>query len=101
MLNEFLDEIRALKEYKTKYEYAQANMQRMSDELYKLMLAEYERTPYEERLQRFYKKTCRCCRHHCSEEQAKATVSKDVLKPKESNCAWIPARSGCKEFEWD
>lgn len=56
MLDELLEEIQKLREYKTKYEYAEKDKKEMSDLLYKYMMAEYEGKSYDERV-REYKKT--------------------------------------------
>lgn len=56
MLDELLEEIQKLREYKTKYEYAEKDKKEMSDLLYKYMMAEYEGKSYDERV-REYEKT--------------------------------------------
>lgn len=64
MLDELLEEIQKLREYKTKYEYAEKDKKEMSDLLYKYMMAEYEGKSYDERVREYEKNTCSCCRYH-------------------------------------
>ena len=63
MLDELLEEIQKLREYKTKYEYAEKDKKEMSDLLYKYMMAEYEGKSYDERVREYKKNTCSCCRY--------------------------------------
>ena len=100
MLDELLEEIQKLREYKTKYEYAEKDKKEMSDLLYKYMMAEYEGKSYDERVREYEKKTCSCCRYH-SMCEGKKRLPLDILKPKPSDDkAWIPGRVGCGFFEW-
>ena len=100
MLEELLKEIIELKEYKKKYEYALANEQRMSDELFMLMMAEYERTSYEQRVIEFKKKGCRDCRYRYN-EACSIVLPEDIGMPIKSDMTWIPATKSCESFRWD
>lgn len=55
-VDELLEEIQKLREYKTKYEYAEKDKKEMSDLLYKYMMAEYEGKSYDERVREYEKK---------------------------------------------
>ena len=77
MLDELLEEIQKLREYKTKYEYAEKDKKEMSDLLYKYMMAEYEGKSYDERVQEYKKNTCSCCRYH------------SMCEGKKNDCHWI------------
>ena len=53
MLEEFIEDMNELINYKKKYESAMNDKQTMSDELYKLMTKEYENTSYEDRCKQY------------------------------------------------
>ena len=79
MLDELLEEIQKLREYKTKYEYAEKDKKEMSDLLYKYMMAEYEGKSYDERVREYEKNTCSCCRYH-SMCEGKKTIAIGYFK---------------------
>lgn len=97
MLEQLIQELEELKEYKHKYECAMKDKQTMSDLLYEYMMKEYENTTKEERVAKFKQDSCRCCRGRdfCSIE-----MPDDIEKPIVSNMAWIPATKSCGYFEW-
>lgn len=97
MIDELLNEITELKEYKRKYEFALEEKKIMSDELYRLMMVEYERTPYEQRVAEYKKNTCCDCRF---EDNCKIVLPQDIGMPIESDKAWIPVTKSCGSFEW-
>lgn len=97
MIDELLNEITELKEYKRKYEFALEGKKIMSDELYELMMAEYERTPYERRAEEYKKNVCNDCRFRWS---CRIMLPQDIGMPIKSNSAWIPGTKSCGSFEW-
>jgi len=98
MIDELLKEINELRDYKKKYENCLIDKQTMSDELYELMMAEYERTPYEQRVEEYKKNVCNDCRFQRS---CLIVLPQDIGMPIKSNSAWIPATKSCDNFEWD
>lgn len=97
MLEELLREIGELQRYKTKYEYAVADKQTMSNLLYEYQLKEWENMSREERIAEYEHITCKLCRHsdYCSIE-----LPEDIRKPIPSDTGYIPLRVDCGEFEW-
>ena len=97
MLDELLEEIQKLREYKTKYEYAEKAKKEMSDLLYKYMMAEYREKPYRERTEECEKEWCNHCKHH---GDCGVDLPENILEPIRSDKNWIPGRVGCRYFEW-
>ena len=97
MLEEFLKEFNELKEYKKKYEYAIKDKETMSELLYEYMMKEYESISVEERVLVYRMDFCSNCRHryYCTID-----LPEDICKPIPSDKGWIPARVGCRKFEW-
>ena len=58
MLQEFINNINELIEYKKKYEHAVKDKQRMSDALYEIYLEKYNNQTSEERKQIYIKERC-------------------------------------------
>lgn len=100
MLDELLDEIAELKEYKTRYEFQKKDKERMSEELYKLMKEKYDLTPVSERIEFYKKDMCRCCRSGCF-GNCTVGIPDNIGEPIPSDKAWIPATRTCGNFEWD
>ena len=98
MIDELLKEITELKEYKKKYENSLAARQRMSDKLYELMVSDYERISYEQRVTEYKNNTCKDCRFVSG---CLIVLPKDIGMPIKSDKAYIPATKSCGEFEWD
>lgn len=98
ILDRVLDEINELKEFKRLYELQKKDKQRISDELYELMLYRYNNTPYTERLAEYKKDSCSCCRY---EDYCEIEIPENILAPARSEKAWIPPTKGCGEFQWD
>jgi len=98
IINQFLNEINELKKFKRLYESQKKDKQRMSDELYELMMYKYNNTPYDERVKYYKEDLCSCCRH---EDYCEIEIPEDILKPIKSEEAWIPPTKTCGEFEWD
>ena len=98
MLDDFLKEIEELKKYKYKYESQKKDKQQMSNELFKLMTEKYNNMSYEQRVDEYTNDMCRCCRYKYNCE---IKLPDDILKPIESDREWFPAKTSCKEFEWD
>lgn len=98
MLEELLKEIKDLKEYKNKYDYAIKDKQRMSDLLFELMTEKYNNTSYEDRKTYFKNNVCSCCKY---KDTCFLEITENIGKPIKSNNAWIPATKSCKEFEWN
>lgn len=86
-------------EFKEKDEYLLLDKKKMSEELYSLLLEKYERTPFDERKEKYKEDMCRCCRFNWNCD--KSIIPKNILKPVESDRDWIPARIGCEDFKWD
>ena len=98
ILDRVLDEINELKEFKKLYEYQQKDKERMSEELYELMMYRYNTIAYEQRSIDFQRDTCRCCRY---EDSCDIEIPKDILEPIRSDKGWIPALRSCGQFEWN
>lgn len=99
MLEELINEIKELQECKRKYECQEKDKQKMSDELFKLMMEKYNNQTYEERTELHNKELCRSCKYrdYCEERN---NLPKDIWKPRESEKAWIPGYTTCGGFEW-
>ena len=97
MLDDFLKEIQELKEYKQKYDFAMQDKQRMSDELFKLMSEQYNKTSLEDRISNFRKEICSCCRYR---DDCEMELPENIGEPIISDKAWIPTTKSCGEFHW-
>jgi len=100
MIDELLNEIAELKEYKTRYESQKKDKERMSEELYKLMKEKYDSTPVNERIEYYKKDMCRCCRNGVFGD-CTIDIPDNIREPIPSDKAWIPATRTCGHFEWD
>ena len=98
MLDQLLEEINELKNYKKLYESQKTDKERMSKLLYEFMLEKYNNTPYEERVEIFKNETCKCCRnyYYCQVEE----LPEDIMKPIPSCNSWMPGTKSCRYFEW-
>lgn len=97
MIDEFLNEIKELQEYKKKYLCAEKDKQRMSDLLYEYATKEYERMPKQKRIDKYKEECCKCCRHNTFCE---FDLPDDIYKPVKRDNAWIPGTVTCGNFEW-
>lgn len=97
MINELIDEIKKLQEYKKKYLCAVTDKQRMSDLLYEYMTKEYKRMSKQQRIEKYEEECCKYCRYR---EYCKFDFSDDIYKPIKNDNAWIPGRVTCGNFEW-
>ena len=97
MIDEFLNEIKELQEYKKKYLCAEQAKQRMSDLLYEYATKEYERMPKQKRIEKYEEECCKCCRHSA---YCKFDLPDDIYKPIKRDNAWIPGTVTCGNFEW-
>ena len=52
----------------------------------------------EERKEKYFKETCRCCRFNCENSKG---LPDDIGKPIKSEVDYFPKHKGCKNFEWD
>lgn len=95
MIDELLNEIKELQEYKKKYLYAEKDKQRMSDLLYEYMIKEYNSMPNQERISKHKKEYCNHCRNR---DYCAGDFPEDVYKPVQSDKAWIPGRVTCGKF---
>ncbi len=97
MIDEFINEIKELQEYKEKYSCATTDKQYMSDLLYEYMTKEYERMSKQQRIEKYEEDCCKCCRRrsYCTLD-----LPDDIYKPVKSDKAWVPGRVGCGNFEW-
>jgi len=100
MLEELLNEINELREYKKKYEWAEKDKQRMSDLLFEYMTKEYDSKSFEERKEEHINNHCSACRNDCFCDCDHSYISEDIGKPSKSDKGWIPSTQGCKNFEW-
>ena len=97
MIDEFINEIKELQEYKKKYLCAVKDKQCMSDLLYEYMTKEYKRMSKQKRIEKYEEECCKCCRYR---EYCKFDFPDDIYKPIKSDNAWIPGRVTCGNFEW-
>lgn len=97
MINELIDEIKKLQEYKKKYLCAVTDKQRMSDLLYEYMTKEYKRMSKQERIEKYEEECYKYCRYR---EYCKFDFPDDIYKPIKNDNAWIPGRVTCGNFEW-
>ena len=100
MLDELLEEIQELKEYKTKYEYAEKDKKEMSDLLYKYMMSEYREKMYRDRAEKYRKEWCIHCKYHCDDDNCGIDLPVNILEPIRSDKNWIPGYVGCRYFKW-
>ena len=100
ILEQVLNEITELKEFKKLYGSQKKDKQKMSDELYKLMMYKYNAEPLIDRKSDYEINTCSCCRFEdwCNKDN---TIPKDIGLPIKSENAWIPSTKGCGKFKWD
>jgi len=104
-MKEYLDEISKIVEKQVneqiekKYSYLLADKKKMSEELYLVMSENYEKTPFEERKDKYKKDMCRCCRFNWDCD--KSIIPENILKPVQSDRDWFPPKIGCEDFEWD
>lgn len=96
-INEFISEINELQKYKELYESQKKDKAKMSNTIYDFMLSEYNNTPYKNRVTKFQRDTCRDCRY---EQGCEIVLPDNILHPIISDKECIPAKIGCKHFEW-
>ena len=97
MLQELVDEINKLLEYKQKYEHAERDKKSMSNLLFEFMLKEYDSKTYEERCSEYKKIVCRTCRYR---EDCEFELPKNIWEPIQSDKNWIPGKQTCEHFKW-
>ena len=97
-LDELIKEIQDLKEKERQLEYLKKDKKKMADKLLEYELKEYENTSVEERKEKYFKETCRCCRFNCENSNG---LPDDIGKPIKSKVDYFPSHKGCKNFEWD
>lgn len=98
MIDELLNEIKELQEYKKRYLCAEKDKQRMSDLLYEYMIKEYNNMSKQERISKY---KAECCDHCRNRDYCIGDLPEDVYKPIQSDKAWIPGRVTCGQFRWD
>lgn len=97
-INQFIEGILELVEYKKKYESQKKDKKRMSDVLYDLMLEKYNNTSsHSQRIEEHRRDVCIACRHR---DGCEVELPGDILKPIPSTEEWIPPRKTCENFEW-
>jgi len=98
-INQFIEGILELVEYKKKYESQKKDKKRMSDVLYDLMLEKYNNTSFShsQRIEEHRRDVCIACRHR---DGCEVELPGDILKPIPSTEEWIPPRKTCENFEW-
>lgn len=100
MLDELLNEINELKEYKKKYENQRQDKKRMSDRLYKLELERYNSKTTNEHREEYILLKCKSCRNYYNDCDCIYKLPTDINKPIPSDKEWFPSKIGCKDFEW-
>lgn len=96
IISSFIKEIEDLNNFKKLYESQKKDKERMSEEIYDLMMYKFDTLTYEDRVSEYKKEFCRCCRYNwCNMD-----IPSDILKPIKSDKGWIPARKFCGAFEW-
>ncbi len=97
MLQELVNEINQLLEYKEKYECAEKDKKVMSDKLFEFMLKEYNSTGYEDRCIAYKKQCCKDCMYYmdCDLE-----LPENIGEPIPSGKNWIPGKQICGYFKW-
>jgi hypothetical protein len=99
MIEQFIEELNELKQYKDMYIYAEKDKEKMSNLLYKYMVEEYVKQPYKERCEAYRKEVCCNCRHRNGCVYM-SHLPEDILKPIKSNTAWIPGKKCCEHFSY-
>lgn len=94
MIDELIKEIQELKEYKEKYFKLVGEKQRLSDELYKYMMKEYEKMSLGQCVDAYENEWCICCKHY----KEQCILPEDILRPIRSDKAWIPEKKSCDSF---
>ena len=97
MIEQLIKDLEEILQYKDKYEHAMKDKQTMSNLLYEYMMKEYENATKEERVAKFKKDACSCCR---GRDFCSIDIPDDIGKPIVSSKAWIPATKSCGYFEW-
>lgn len=98
MLEELLNEIEELKEYKEKYEHAEKDKERLSEYVYKNELEKWKNKTYAFRVIEYQESTCNSCRFYDGCD-IKEHLPEDIGKPTE-NKGWFPGKKTCGNFEW-
>lgn len=99
MLEELLNEIKELKEYKKKYESAEKDMEAMSQYIYENELEKWKNKAYAFRVIEYQESMCKSCRFYDGCD-IKEHLPEDIGKPTE-NKRWFPGQKACGNFEWD
>lgn len=103
-LEELIQEILELIEFKKKYEFLLNDYNRKVESLYKFELEKWENAKPQDR-QKYYKEHyCRGCRYFSDVKGERCRISSDILKPElkeyENGKKFICYQS-CPDFEWD
>ena len=103
MLEDLIEELKELQEYKEKYYDALADKRRMSDKLYEYAMNEYNRISYEERKKCHINEWCRCCKYKpVDRDKCDKELPEDINVPIPSNSAYFPQVKHYDEFDaWD
>ena len=99
MLEELLNEIKELKEYKKKYECAEKDKERLSEYIYKNELEKWKNKTYAFRVIEYQESMCKNCRFYDGCD-IKEHLPEDIGKPIE-NKRWFPRQKTCGNFEWN
>lgn len=99
MLEQLLNEIEELREYKKKYEHAEKDKERLSEYIYKNELEKWGNKTYASRVKEYREDSCKNCRFHYGCD-LKNHLPEGIGKPVE-NKGWFPGQKTCGNFEWD
>lgn len=103
-IDEFIQEINELKEYKTKYEQLLKEYNRTIEKLYEFELEKWENTRPQDRQKHFKEHHCRCCRWFSDLKGERCRISSNILKPElteDGNGKKYIGYQSCDDFEWD
>ena len=103
-LEELIEEITQLKEYKEKYEYLLKDYNSNVESLYKFALEKWENAKPQDRQKHYKEKHCRHCRYFSDVKGERCRISSSILKPElkeNDNGKKFICYQGCPDFLWD
>lgn len=98
IIDSIIKELENLKRYKEMYENQKKERKVMRDKIYELMMKEYDRLEYKDKVKDFQENTCIICRHN---KDCNITLPQDISIPVQLFNSDIPPTRGCLSFEWD
>lgn len=100
MINELINEIKELQQYKKLYECAIKDKERLAKYVYENERKKYWETKYEDRVKKHQEEHCKDCRYNDDCKVFEEGLDADILKPKE-NKGWFPSYKVCENFKWN